>query len=91
MRRLLVVFMMFGLAAFAQGPYKVIKTAKVGGAGGFDYVYADTTGRRLYIPRGATQGPEPVPGRVSVFNLDTLAPAGEIANTSGRGAAAVGL
>ena len=30
-------------AAMAQpgaGPYKILKTAKVGGAGGFDYVYA---------------------------------------------------
>ena len=29
------------------GPYKVLKTAKVGGAGGFDYVNADQAGRRL--------------------------------------------
>jgi len=34
------------------GPYKVLKTAKVGGDGGFDYVYADDAGRRLYIARG---------------------------------------
>ena len=27
-----------GLAQQAAGPYKVIKTAKVGGDGGFDYV-----------------------------------------------------
>ena len=26
------------LAALAQGPYKVLKTAKVGGEGGFDYI-----------------------------------------------------
>jgi hypothetical protein len=61
------------------GPYKVIKTAKVGGAGGFDYVYADSAGRRLYVPRSG-QG-----ARVSVFDLDTLAPVGEIANTNARG------
>jgi len=65
----------------AAGPYKVLKTAKTGGAGGFDYVYADVDGRRLYIPR---TGPTP---RVTVFNLDTLEPAGEIANTNARGAA----
>ena len=65
----------------APGPYKILKTAKTGGAGGFDYVYADTAGRRLYIPRGGT------PGRVTVFNLDTLEPAGEIPETSARGAA----
>ena len=72
--------------AGAAGPYKLLKTEKVGGAGGFDYVYADTAGRRLYIARGATQGAAPTPGRVTVFNLDTLAPAGEIPNTSARGA-----
>ena len=34
-----------------DGPYKVMKTTKVGGDGGFDYVYADDAGRRLYIAR----------------------------------------
>jgi DNA-binding beta-propeller fold protein YncE len=59
----------------------VLRTAKVGGEGGFDYVYADSDGRRLYVARG---GAAP---RVSVFNLDTLEPAGEIPNTNARGAA----
>jgi len=74
---------MLAVAGFAQdaGPYKVLKTVKVGGAGGFDYVYADNEGRRLYIPRSGS------PGRVTVFNLDTLEPAGEIPNVSGHGAA----
>jgi hypothetical protein len=72
---------MFAVAGFAQqGPYKVVKTAKVGGAGGFDYVYADVAGRRLYVARSGT------PGRMTVFNLDTLAPAGEIPNVSAHGA-----
>jgi DNA-binding beta-propeller fold protein YncE len=73
-----------GLAAQAPtaGPYKVIKTARVGGAGGFDYVYADSDGRKLYIPRTGQQG-----ARVSVYNLDTLESLGEIANTNARGAA----
>ena len=35
----------------APGPYSVVKTATVGGEGGFDYVYADVAGRRLYVPR----------------------------------------
>ena len=69
------------------GPYKVLKTAKVGGLGGFDYIYADVAARRLYIPRGAVQTPSPSPARITVFNLDTLAPAGEIANTRANGAA----
>jgi len=60
--------------ADADGPYKVVNTAKVGGAGGFDYVYADADGRRLYVPRG---------NRVTVFDLDTLQPVGEIPNTNG--------
>jgi hypothetical protein len=64
-----------------DGPYKVQKVAKVGGAGGFDYVYADSDGRRLYIPRTG-QG-----GRITVFDLDTLAPVGEISNANARGAA----
>jgi DNA-binding beta-propeller fold protein YncE len=80
----LAVFAATGLAQkpSAEGSYRVLKTAKVGGEGGFDYVYADGDGRRLYIARS---GPAP---RVSVFNLDTLAPAGEIPMTNARGAAA---
>jgi DNA-binding beta-propeller fold protein YncE len=70
-----------------SGPYKIVKTAKVGGGGGFDYIQADPVGRRLYIPRGAVQGEHPQPGRVTIFNLDTLAPAGEMPDTRGNGAA----
>ena len=66
----------------AEGPYRVQKTAKVGGEGGFDYVYADVDGRRLYIARS---GPMP---RVAVFNMDSLEAAGEIPMTNARGAAA---
>ncbi len=66
----------------ATGPYKIVKKAKTGGEGGFDYIYADNDGRKLYIPR--TQPGTP---RISVFNLDTLAPVGEIPNASARGAA----
>lgn len=67
--------------AQTDGPYKVLKIAKVGGDGGFDYVYADDAGRKLYIPRG-----QPNP-RVSVFNLDTLESLGEIPKSAARGAA----
>jgi len=62
------------------GPYKVLKTAKTGGAGGVDYVFADAQGRRLYVPR---TGASP---RITVFNLDTIESAGEIANVSAHGA-----
>src|ERR1039458_9301296 len=67
----------------ATGPYKVLKTEKVGGEGRFDYVYADEAGRRLYIPR---TGQAPT-ARVSVYDLDTLKLVGEIPNTNARGAA----
>jgi DNA-binding beta-propeller fold protein YncE len=71
-----------GLAQQAStGPYKLLKSAKVGGAGGFDYVYADDAGRRLYIARTGT------PARITVFNLDTLEPVGEIPNANARGVA----
>ncbi|HEV2200521.1 MAG TPA: hypothetical protein VGR73_11930 [Bryobacteraceae bacterium] len=63
-----------------SGPYKVLKTAKVGGAGAYDYVFADSEGRRLYIAR---TGPT---SRMTVYNLDTLEPAGEIATTNSHGA-----
>jgi DNA-binding beta-propeller fold protein YncE len=62
------------------GSYKVLKTAKVGGEGGYDYIFADVEGRRLYIPRGGTTG------QLTVFNLDTLEPSGSIADVRSGGA-----
>jgi DNA-binding beta-propeller fold protein YncE len=70
------------VASAQDGPYKVLKTAKVGGTGGFDYVYADSVGRKLYVARSGNPG-----ARISVFNLDTLAPEGEIPETNAHGAA----
>jgi hypothetical protein len=64
----------------ATGPYKVLKTAKVGGEGNFDYIFADAEGRRLYTPRSGPMG------HLSVFNLDTLEPVGEIPNIGAGGA-----
>ncbi len=83
MKRLLIGIAISAAAALAQqaGPYQVLKTAKVGGEGFFDYVYADAAGRRLYVPRTGNAA------RVTVFDLDTLAPVGEIAKTNARGAA----
>ena len=77
----ITVFVCVGMAQQAPtgGPYKVSKTVKVGGAGTFDTVLADTAGRRLYIPRKA-------PGRITVFNLDTLEPVGEIPDAAANGA-----
>jgi YVTN family beta-propeller protein len=71
----------FSSLAQQAGPYKILQTLKVGGEGGFDYVYADDAGRKLYVPRS---GPS---GRITVFDLDTLKPVGEIANASAHGVA----
>ena len=77
------VFAVSGLAQQA-GAYKVLKSARVGGEGGWDYIFADAAGRRLYIPRGASPAGE---ARLTIFNLDTLEPAGEIAGIGGNGTA----
>ena len=78
------------------GPYKVLKSARVGGEGNWDYIYADVAGRRLYIPRRAPAVPVGAEGsaptstvrtRLTIFNLDTLEPAGEIDGVGGQGAA----
>jgi DNA-binding beta-propeller fold protein YncE len=78
------------------GPYKVLKSARVGGEGGWDYIYADAAGRRLYIPRGATRevaatdttaAVPAIPARLTIFNLDTLESAGTIAGVGGNGTA----
>ena len=77
MRQFCLAFAMVASIGLAQdGPYKLQKTAKVGGDGGFDYVTADAAGRRLYVGRSGN------PGRVTVFNLDTLAKVGEVPNTN---------
>ena len=78
---LAVTIAMFGFIGFAQeGPYKVLKTVKVGGVGGYDYVQADVEGRRLYFARSGAMP------RVNVYNLDTLEPVGEIPTTHAHGA-----
>ena len=85
----LAIVLTFAPSGFAQqsGPYKVLKTARVGGEGGWDYIYADLAGRRLYIPRRGTPAAPEVQTRLSIYNLDTLEPAGEIAGVGGQGAA----
>lgn len=75
-------------AAHAQEPpppgsYRLAATTKVGGDGGWDYVYAESAGRRLYVPRSG-QG---AIGRVAVFDLDSLKPVGEIAGVNAHGVA----
>ena len=64
-----------------QGPYKVLKTQKAGGEGGFDYVFADEDARKLYVPRMGESK------RISVFDLDSLQPAGELPDVGAHGVA----
>jgi DNA-binding beta-propeller fold protein YncE len=77
-----------------SGPYKVLMRARVGGEGGTDYINAAGDGR-LYITRNAVRAipatdsspaREAVAGRVTVFDLKTLMPLGEIMNGGGNGA-----
>ena len=65
----------------ATGPYKVLKTVKAGGEGGFDYISADVENRLLVMPRNGAMG------GLTLFNLDTLAPAGSIDSIRSGGAA----
>src|SRR5579859_7060717 len=63
------------VALAAAGPgYHVIKTYKVGGEGGWDYLTADATARRLYVSRGT---------HVIVLDLDSGKNIGDIADTQG--------
>jgi hypothetical protein len=89
MRPLCVLVLAVGIAmltsmGLAQSPaassYRVLKTAKVGGEGGFDYIFADVEARRLYIPRSGPMG------QLMVFDLDTLEPAGAVADVRAGGA-----
>jgi DNA-binding beta-propeller fold protein YncE len=64
-------------SAFADD-YKVVNTAQIMGTGRIDYVYADSDGRKLYVPRGK---------EVLAFDLDTLKPAGSITNAQAHGVA----
>ncbi len=84
------------LVAQDAPPYRILKQVKVGGEGGTDYLFADVEGRRLYIPRGGARAiaatdtspaKAAVPGRITVFELETLTPVGEIPATGGNGVA----
>ena len=77
----LVLLPSLAAAQSAGGPYRVIKTAKVGGAGGFDYVAADSQNRRLYIARSGDTS------RITIFNLDTLKSEGDIPGFAAHGVA----
>ena len=61
------------IAAAAPG-YHVIKTYKLGGEGGWDYLTTDASTRRLYISRST---------KVLVMDVDSGKSVGEIADTPG--------
>jgi len=79
-----------------DGAYRVLRMARVGGEGGTDYIYAEPTTRRLYIPRGGARAvpatadapaKPAVAGRITVYDLDNLTTIGEIPETGGNGVA----
>ncbi|MGB8117055.1 MAG: YncE family protein [Candidatus Sulfotelmatobacter sp.] len=71
---LMIVFTAAAALA-ADGPgYRVVKTYKIGGEGGWDYLTADSAARRLYISRST---------HVIVLDLDTGKTVGDIADTPG--------
>jgi len=79
---LLSAMVALGQDAPAEGPYKLIKTVKVGGEGGFDYCFADADSRHLFVVRSGTNG------RISAYNMDDVKLDGEIPDVArGHGVA----
>jgi YVTN family beta-propeller protein len=76
MRRIVLVvswLLLVAASATAQ-EYKVLKKAKLGGEGGWDYLSVDADARRVYLSRGT---------HVMVADADTLAVVGDIPDTAG--------
>jgi DNA-binding beta-propeller fold protein YncE len=76
-RRLAVlpVVLLLAVSAFAAGlGYHVVKTYKVGGDGGWDYLALDGASRRLFLSRGT---------HVMVIDADSGKPVGDIPDTPG--------
>jgi DNA-binding beta-propeller fold protein YncE len=74
--RMVVIAMLFSSpVVFAAGPgLHVIKSAKLGGEGGWDYLKMDPDSRRLFISRAT---------HVLVIDADSLKPVGDIPDTQG--------
>jgi len=68
------------LAAQSAPTYSVVRTIVLGGDGGWDYVYADSGARRLYIARAT---------RFMVADLDSGKLVGEIPDTPGAHGVAI--
>ncbi|MGB6385081.1 MAG: YncE family protein [Terriglobales bacterium] len=72
---LLATTLLATVAAVATGAdYKVVKTWKLGGDGGWDYLFADSNGHRLFIARAT---------RVMVVDTESGKQVGEIPDTAG--------
>ncbi|MDP9174416.1 MAG: YncE family protein [Planctomycetota bacterium] len=71
---------MFGAMSLAAAPskadtqYKFIKEIPIGGGSGWDYLFADAVGRRLYVTHGT---------KIVVIDLDADKIVGEILDTPG--------
>ncbi|MGA3056196.1 MAG: YncE family protein [Candidatus Korobacteraceae bacterium] len=78
MKRIFALFLaatlLAAIPAFAQKQYKVVNTVKLGGEGGWDYLYYDKDGQRLFITRGS---------HVMVVDANTLKVSGDIPDLSG--------
>jgi hypothetical protein len=74
--RISCVFLLATLAFAAAGAanYKVVKTWKLGGDGGWDYLTSDSEGHRLFIARAT---------RVMVVDTESGKLVGEIPDTMG--------
>jgi len=69
------LFLMLAAAALAAPPsYKVITKIKVGGAGGWDYVFVDSGNHRLYVSHGT---------QTEVIDTNTDKVVGTIPDTNG--------
>ncbi len=69
-----VVFVSSASRAAAPAGYHVAKTYKLGGEGGWDYLYVDSAARRVYISRGT---------HVMVVDADNGSIVGDIPDTTG--------
>jgi DNA-binding beta-propeller fold protein YncE len=68
------ILLLAGLASAAGPGYHVVKTYKLGGGGGWDYLTLDSTSRRLYISRST---------HVIVIDADSGKVVGDIPDTPG--------
>src|SRR5690348_10379036 len=70
-----LVILLLVTSSLAAGPgYHVVKTYKLGGEGGWDYLTFDPASRRLYLSRST---------HVAVIDADSGKPVGDIPDTAG--------